>query len=62
MSTEKVKNIKIYLWRKIIMRLNRIIVGEVRGAEAIDMVQCLNTGHDGYTTYRHSYIPYFTYI
>lgn len=26
---------------------DRIIVGEVRGAEAIDMMQCLNTGHDG---------------
>jgi len=29
------------------MRPNRIIVGEVRGPEAIDMLQCLNTGHDG---------------
>lgn len=29
------------------MRPNRIIVGEVRGGEAIDMMQCLNTGHDG---------------
>ncbi len=29
------------------MRPTRIIVGEVRGAEAIDMMQCLNTGHDG---------------
>ncbi len=29
------------------MRPNRIIVGEVRGSEALDMVQCLNTGHDG---------------
>lgn len=29
------------------MRPNRIIVGEVRGAEAIDMLQCLNTGADG---------------
>jgi hypothetical protein len=29
------------------MRPNRIIVGEVRGAEAIDMLQALNTGHDG---------------
>lgn len=29
------------------MRPNRIIVGEVRGAEAVDMLQCLNTGHDG---------------
>lgn len=29
------------------MRPDRIIVGEVRGEEAIDMIQCLNTGHDG---------------
>lgn len=29
------------------MRPDRIIVGEVRGEEAIDMMQCLNTGHDG---------------
>lgn len=29
------------------MRPTRILVGEVRGPEAIDMIQCLNTGHDG---------------
>ncbi len=29
------------------MRPDRIVVGEVRGAEAVDMLQCLNTGHDG---------------
>ena len=29
------------------MRPDRIIVDEVRGAEAIDMLQCMNTGHDG---------------
>lgn len=29
------------------MRPDRIIVGEVRGGEAADMMQCLNTGHDG---------------
>lgn len=29
------------------MRPDRIIVGEVRGGEAFDMLQCLNTGHDG---------------
>lgn len=29
------------------MRPDRIIVGEVRGAEAIDMIQAFNTGHDG---------------
>jgi len=29
------------------MRPDRIIVGEVRGAEALSMLQCMNTGHDG---------------
>ena len=29
------------------MRPDRIVVGEVRGGEALDMLQCLNTGHDG---------------
>ncbi|MDE5820760.1 MAG: CpaF family protein [Lachnospiraceae bacterium] len=29
------------------MRPDRVIVGEVRGSEAVDMLQCLNTGHDG---------------
>lgn len=29
------------------MRPDRIIVGEVRGGEAFDMMQCMNTGHDG---------------
>ena len=29
------------------MRPDRIIVGEVRGEETIDMLQCMNTGHDG---------------
>ncbi|WP_322923135.1 CpaF family protein [Paenibacillus campi] len=36
------------------MRPNRIIVGEVRGAEALDMLQAMNTGHDGSFTTGHS--------
>lgn len=30
-----------------ILRGDRLIVGEVRGGEAVDLLQCLNTGHDG---------------
>lgn len=36
------------------MRPDRIIVGEVRGAEALDMLQAMNTGHDGSLTTCHS--------
>ncbi len=36
------------------MRPDRIIVGEVRGAEALDMLQAMNTGHDGSLTTVHS--------
>ena len=35
------------------MRPDRIVVGEVRGAEAIDMMQCLNTGHLGFPSCLH---------
>ena len=36
------------------MRPDRIIVGEVRGAEAVDMLQALNTGHDGSMSTAHA--------
>ncbi len=39
------------------MRPDRIIVGEVRGAEAVDMLQAMNTGHDGSLTTLHSNSP-----
>jgi pilus assembly protein CpaF len=39
------------------MRPNRIIVGECRGAEAFDMMQAMNTGHDGSLTTLHSNSP-----
>ena len=39
------------------MRPDRIVVGEVRGAEALDMLQALNTGHDGSLTTAHANSP-----
>ncbi|MBI3292475.1 MAG: CpaF family protein [Elusimicrobia bacterium] len=39
------------------MRPDRIIVGECRGAEALDMLQAMNTGHDGSLTTVHANAP-----
>jgi pilus assembly protein CpaF len=39
------------------MRPDRIIVGECRGGEALDMLQAMNTGHDGSLTTAHSNSP-----
>ncbi|MGE5054670.1 MAG: CpaF family protein [Acidobacteriota bacterium] len=39
------------------MRPNRIVVGEVRGEEALDMLQAMNTGHDGSLTTIHANNP-----
>jgi len=39
------------------MRPDRIIVGEVRGGEALDMLQAMNTGHDGSLSTAHTNSP-----
>jgi pilus assembly protein CpaF len=39
------------------MRPDRIVVGEVRGEEALDMLQAMNTGHDGSLTTVHANSP-----
>ena len=39
------------------MRPDRIVVGEVRGGEALDMLQAMNTGHDGSLTTGHANAP-----
>ena len=47
-----------YLVRNCLrMRPDRIVVGEVRGGEALDMLQAMNTGHDGSLTTGHANSP-----
>jgi pilus assembly protein CpaF len=44
------------------MRPDRIIIGEVRGSEALDMLQAMNTGHDGSMTTLHANNPHDAFI
>ncbi|MEX1071154.1 MAG: CpaF family protein [Anaerolineales bacterium] len=50
-------NIRALVRNALRMRPDRIVVGEVRGAEALDMLQAMNTGHDGSLTTVHSNSP-----
>jgi pilus assembly protein CpaF len=49
--------IRMLVRNSLRMRPDRIIVGEVRGAEALDMLQAMNTGHDGSLSTIHSNSP-----
>ncbi len=48
---------RMLLINSLRMRPDRIIIGECRGAEAIDMLQAMNTGHDGSLTTLHANSP-----
>lgn len=48
---------RLLLINALRMRPDRIILGEVRGAEAVDMLQAMNTGHDGSLTTLHANNP-----
>lgn len=48
---------RLLLINSLRMRPDRIIVGEVRGAEAVDMLQAMNSGHDGSLTTLHANSP-----
>lgn len=50
-------DIRLLVIQTLRMRPDRIIVGECRGGEALDMLQAMNTGHDGSMTTVHSNTP-----
>ncbi len=50
-------NIRDLVINSLRMRPDRIVVGECRGAEALDMLQAMNTGHDGSLTTLHANSP-----
>ncbi|HWQ77678.1 MAG TPA: CpaF family protein [Anaerovoracaceae bacterium] len=50
-------NVRQLIKASLRMRPNRIIVGEVRGGEVLDMVQAMNTGHDGSLSTGHGNSP-----
>jgi pilus assembly protein CpaF len=50
-------NIRDLVRNSLRMRPDRIVVGECRGGEALDMLQAMNTGHDGSLTTIHANTP-----
>lgn len=57
MEGENAVSIRDLIRTSLRMRPDRIIVGEVRGAEALDMVQAMSTGHDGSMSTGHGNSP-----
>jgi len=49
--------IRMLMRNSLRMRPDRIVIGEVRGAEALDMLQAMNTGHDGSLSTAHTNSP-----
>lgn len=56
-TTNKIVTIRDLVINALRMRPDRIIVGECRGKEAFDMLQAMNTGHDGSLTTLHANSP-----
>jgi pilus assembly protein CpaF len=56
-SGEKLMSLRDLIRHAVRMRPDRLIVGEVRGGEALDMLQALNTGHAGAMTTIHANGP-----
>jgi pilus assembly protein CpaF len=54
---EKVMTLRQLVRHAVRMRPDRLIVGEVRGGEALDMLQAMNTGHDGAISTIHANSP-----
>ncbi|MBR0596363.1 CpaF family protein [Sinanaerobacter chloroacetimidivorans] len=50
-------NVRQLIKTSLRMRPNRIIIGEVRGGEVLDMIQAMNTGHDGSLSTGHGNSP-----
>jgi len=56
-GTEKAVTLRQLVRHAVRMRPDRVIVGEVRGGEALDMLQAMNTGHEGAMTTIHANSP-----
>ena len=56
-GSEKAVTLRLLVRHAVRMRPDRLIVGEVRGGEALDMLQAMNTGHEGAMTTVHANSP-----